>query len=286
MIARGPLILLGATLLIAGGFAHAIDIGSVLGAASKLSQVGKSNQPEQERLVGEQAALEILSKAPLAPLPGVQRYVSNVGKLLARRSERPEVNWRFAVVDDAAANAWAAPDGYIFITTGLMQDIQSEAELAGVLAHEISHVIQRHHLKAIQKSNQMSMLGDLASIAQDTANQEGNSVSLTLSPEMAALKQSIGTLYDKGLNRNDEYDADRLGVELAGKSGYDPYGLPTVLQLLGARGKDDPSMAVLLRTHPSIDDRLKKLEPVIEKLDPAYFPGKELRERYQHYVDL
>jgi predicted Zn-dependent protease len=167
-----------------------------------------------------------------------------------------------------------------------MHDIQSEAELAGVLAHEISHVVQRHHLKAIQSANRMNTLGDLASFAQDTAAQQGSSVSVTVSPELAALKDSIGKLYDKGLNRSDEYEADRLGVELAGKSGYDPYGLPTVLQLLGARGKDDPSMAVLLRTHPSIDDRLKKLEPVIDKLDPAYFPGKELRERYQHFVDI
>ena len=267
--------------------ALAIDFSSMLSTAGRVAGAIKPAQTEQEaaaqeKLIGEQAAQEILSMAPLAPLPSLQRYVNQVGRHIAQRSERHDVEWRFGVIDDAAANAWAAPDGYVFITTGMLTDVGSEAELAGVLAHEIEHVVQRHHLKAIEAANRRSELGELAAIAQDTAGVATPSVN----PQLEALRGSIGQLYERGLDRGDELDADRRGVALAGKAGYDPYGLPLVLQKLGAHGKDDASLTVFTRTHPSIEDRLHKLEPVLESLDPAYFPGRTLEERYRKYVQF
>jgi predicted Zn-dependent protease len=267
--------------------AAAIDFGGIMNTARRVADAAKpmAEQPDeaaQEKLIGEQAAQEILSRAPLAPLPALQKYINQLGRYVAAKSERKDVNWRFGVVDDASANAWAAPDGYIFVTTGMLSDIGSEAELAGVLAHEIEHVVQRHHLKAIQAANQRSTLTALAGIAVDTADVSTPSVS----PELEALRGSIDQLYERGLGRGDELDADRRGVELAGRAGYDPYGLPLVLQKLEARGKDDASMAVFTRTHPSIPDRLAKLEQVIEKLDPSYFPGRTQEQRYRKFVQL
>jgi beta-barrel assembly-enhancing protease len=267
--------------------AQAFDIGGMLNSAQKIAEVAgrDSNKEGEERLIGEQAAREILGKAPLAPLPTLQKYVNQVGRLVARNSARPGVEWRFAVIDDASANAWAAPDGYIFITTGMIADMQTEAELAGVLAHEITHVVEKHHLKAVQQAAQRSKLIDLAAVTRDVAGSHGaNTASLTVSPQLQALRDNITQLYDKGLSRSDELEADKLGVELAARSGYDPYGLPTVLQALAARGKDDPSMANFTRTHPSIDERLKKLEPVMDKLDPRLLPGRDLGERFRRYV--
>ena len=265
----------------------AIDFSSMLSTAGRVAGAIKPAQTDQEgaaqeKLIGEQAAQEILSKAPLAPLPSLQRYVNQVGRYVADHSERHDVEWRFGVIDDAAANAWAAPDGYVFITTGMLADVGSEAELAGVLAHEIEHVVQRHHLKAIEAANRRSELSELAAIAQDTAGVSTPSVNA----QLEALRGSIGQLYERGLDRGDELDADRRGVALAGKAGYDPYGLPLVLQKLGAHGKDDASLTVFTRTHPSIEDRLRKLEPVLESLDPAYFPGRTLEERYRRYVQF
>ena len=265
--------------------ALAFDLNGVLDTAKRVAEAVKpaANQQDEammEKLIGEQAALEILSKAPLAPLPRLQRYVNELGRYIAAKSGRSRVEWRFGVIDDAAANAWAAPDGYIFITTGMLRDIGSEAELAGVLAHEIEHVVQHHYLKAIQAANTRAKLGKLADIAKDTAQVS----TPALDSQLQALRGSIGLLYERGLDRGDELDADRRGVELAGKAGYDPYGLPLVLQALGARGKDDASLAVFTRTHPSIEDRLEKLEPVIEALDPAYFPGRTLEERYRQFA--
>ena len=265
----------------------AIDFSSMLSTAGRVAGAIKPAQTEQqaaaqEKLIGEQAAQEILSIAPLAPLPSLQRYVNQVGRHIAERSERHDVEWRFGVIDDAAANAWAAPDGYVFVTTGMLADVGSEAELAGVLAHEIEHVVQRHHLKAIEAANRRSELSELAAIAQDTAGVSTPSVN----PQLEALRGSIGQLYERGLDRGDELDADRRGVALAGKAGYDPYGLPLVLQKLGAHGKDDATLTVFTRTHPSIEDRLRKLEPVLESLDPAYFPGRTLEERYRKYVQF
>jgi predicted Zn-dependent protease len=261
----------------------AIDLGGILSTAQRIADTAKpvaADPAAQEKLLGEEAAREILSRAPLAPLPGLQRYVNQLGRYLAAGSGRTDVDWRFAVIDDASANAWAAPDGYVFVTTGMLADVGSEAELAGVLAHEIEHVVQRHHLKAIQAASRRGQLAELAGIAQDTAAAEGAST-VTVNPELEKLRGTIGQLYERGLSRGDELDADRRGVELAGQRGYDPYGLMLVLQKLGAHGKDDASLASFTRTHPSIEERLKKLEAAVEDLDPAFFPGRTQEERYR-----
>lgn len=266
--------------------AMAIDFGGIMNTAQRIAEAAKPEEPdpaEQEKIIGEQAAREILSKAPLAPLPGLQRYVNQLGRYLAAGSGRTDVDWRFAVIDDASANAWAAPDGYVFVTTGMLADVQSEAELAGILAHEIEHVVQRHHLKAIQAASRRGQLASLAGIAQDTAAAEG-AATITVNPELEKLRGTIGQLYERGLSRSDELDADRRGVELAGRRGYDPYGLMLVLQKLGAHGKDDASLASFTRTHPSIEERLKKLEAAVEDLDPAFFPGRTQEERYRKFA--
>lgn len=265
--------------------AQAIDFGGILSTAQRIADTAKPavvDEATQEKIIGEQAAREILAKAPLAPLPGLQRYVNQLGRFLAAGSDRRDVDWRFAVIDDASANAWAAPDGYVFITTGMLADVASEAELAGVLAHEIEHVVQRHHLKAIESTTRRGQLAALAGIAQDAAASEGVAT-VTASPELERLRGSIGQIYDRGLSRADELDADRRGVGLAAQRGYDPYGLMLVLQRLEAHAKDDPSLSSFTRTHPSIDERLQKLDVTVDKLDPALFPGRTLEARYRSF---
>ncbi|MFM7275346.1 MAG: M48 family metalloprotease, partial [Gammaproteobacteria bacterium] len=261
------------------------DLTGALDAARRVADAAKTeplDEAAEERFLGEQAAREILARAPLAPLPNLQRYVNQLGRYLAARSDRKGVDWRFAVIDDASANAWAAPDGYIFLTTGMLADIDSEAELAGILAHEIQHVVARHHLKAIRSASDRKRFGELAGIARDTAGSYGvEGADVSVPAELQTLRGTISQVYERGLGRGDELDADRGGLLLAAKAGYDPYGLPLVLQKLEARGAEDPSVASFVRTHPSFSERLGKLDKQIGKLDARFFPGRTMESRYR-----
>ena len=281
LTASGGILL--AMVIASHGLAINLDIGGLLSAAKKMTKLTQHDDPAQEELIGQQAALTILSGAPLVNAPEIQTYVNRVGHWIALQSERPDLEWRFGVVNSRAANAWAAPGGYVFITSGMLANMQSEAELAGVLAHEITHVTQKHHLKAVQKSLRNELLVDIASMARDSTGSDSRTAQMSYDPRIQQLNKSLGNLYDKGLSRDDEYEADRLGVALAARAGYDPFGLAVVLQTLGSHKADDSTLKAMLKTHPSTNDRLKKLEPVLEELSETA-EGQTLDERFASIV--
>jgi predicted Zn-dependent protease len=179
---------------------------------------------------------------------------------LASQTDRAGLKWKFAVVESPNINAFAMPGGYVFITKGLFDHLRNEAELAGVLGHEISHVLRKHHLKAIQGGMGREALGDLA---QAVAEQKGTQGSQNLSKVFRA-----GTeLYARGLDKGDEFEADRMGVVIAARGGYNPYGLVGVLQTL-AEAPNDGNLALMFKTHPSPADRLDQLGSAMgDKLD-------------------
>ncbi|HSU76441.1 MAG TPA: M48 family metalloprotease, partial [Burkholderiales bacterium] len=159
------------------------------------------NEPE-EIAIGHDVAARLLGAAPLMNDLRVQRYVNNVGRWLASQSERPNLPWRFGVMDAPQINAFAVPGGTIFITRGLLEKMNSEAELAGVLSHEIVHVVRKHHLKAIQKGALTQLSADAAGAALNNVNAEARSKLIAFGTEM----------YSRGLDKGDEFEADRLGV--------------------------------------------------------------------------
>jgi beta-barrel assembly-enhancing protease len=161
------------------------------------------------------------------------------------------------------------PGGTIFVPRGLLEKMASEAELAGVLAHEIVHVVRKHHLKAIQKGALASLGGQAASAAFRDMNSEAKQKLVTFGTEM----------YSRGLDKGDELEADRLGVVIAARGGYDPYGLPAVLQALQATNPADSAVALMFKTHPAPGERLGALEPAMPSLD-AYASQPQLRERF------
>ena len=173
--------------------------------------------------MGQGIASNLLGAAPLLGNDAVQKYVNQVGRWLAMHTERADLPWHFAVLEDNDVNAFAAPGGYIFITKGLLVRMRSESELAGVLAHEIAHVLRKHHLEAIKKTARASVMADLA---QETLQQSG------VPPALGNLIHVGTEIYARGLDKSDEYEADRMGVVIAARAGYDPYGLPAVLQTL------------------------------------------------------
>jgi predicted Zn-dependent protease len=236
--------------------AAAFDFGNVdwKKAAETVKKVQKANadvNEPQEITLGEGIASNLLGAAPLLDNPAIQQYVNRVGRWLALQTERPNLPWQFGVLDDNDVNAFAAPGGYVFITKGLLAQMNSEAELAGVLAHEISHVLRKHHLQALKKGAQTELLSDLANDALKNTGSD---------PRLAKLVSAGTEVYARGLDKDDEFEADRMGVVIAARGGYDPYGLPAVLQTLQAIKPGDSSFALMFKTHPALADRLSLLD--------------------------
>lgn len=223
----------------------AVDLVGLL--SQSLEQIDEPKEIE----IGRQLAAVLLGAKPLHPDMALQRYVNRLGRWIGLQSARPNLPWTFAVLDDPGFNAFAAPGGYVFITKGLIDRIADESELAGILAHEITHVVAKHHLKAIQKTAQAGLL------TRALASQLNNDLAGGLSNQLLLLGRD---LYSKGLDQQDELDADRSGVALAARAGLDPYGLLATLQQLRAATPDNPLFALSLSTHPAAQVRLDQLE--------------------------
>jgi predicted Zn-dependent protease len=228
-----------------------------------------STSLEQERQIGGQIAGNLLGAAPLVKDAALQGYVNRVGRWVALQSERPDMAWRFGVVESEAINAFAAPGGYVLLTRGLYSRLKNEAELAGVLGHEIGHVIQRHHLKLLQQSQVIAALGSvLGQKVKDDSQYVQNVIG------------NGAEIVARSLDKEAEFEADRIGMVLAARAGYDAYGLPQVLQELGHLPAIDSRTALLFKTHPHPDARFERLgEAVGDRLDHLD-AGKTLEGRY------
>ncbi len=221
-----------------------------------LSESSTEIDEAREIEIGRQLAAVLLGSKPLLSDVATQRYVNQLGRWISLQSIRPNLPWSFAVIDDAGYNAFATPGGYIFITRGLLERVADEAELAGILAHEVAHVTQRHHLRAIRKNAQSGLLVQLV------GSQLRQDVGGAFSGQLLALGRN---LYGRGLDRQDEFEADRLGVELASRAGFDPYGLVAALQHLRTATPEDPVFALTFSTHPPADARLDLLAQSMER---------------------
>ncbi|MBA4382371.1 MAG: peptidase [Sideroxydans sp.] len=208
----------------------------------------KGPSESEEIAIGRQIAGNLLGAAPLVKDDKLQKYVNRIGRWVATQSERPDLPWHFGVIQSEDMNAFAAPGGYIFITLGLYRTFQSEADLAGVLGHEVGHVIRQHHLKILQQSKLVD------------AGSKALSKSVGGNDKVQQLIGSGAEIVARGLDKDAEFEADRIGVVLATRAGYDAYGLPSVLQQIGHASKDDNRAALLFKTHPLPEDRLNKLD--------------------------
>src|SRR5919198_2059291 len=176
---------------------------------------------EQEIALGQQSDPEVKREMGVYGDSRLQEYVQGIGMKLARASERPNLPWHFTVVDSPAVNAFALPGGYIYITRGILPFLQDEAQLAGVLGHEIGHVTARHASQQYSRA---------------TGAQLGLIFSSVLLPQTRPFTQlgesGLGLLMLK-YSRDDEAQADSLGVKYVARSGWDPDGIPQMLTTLG-----------------------------------------------------
>ena len=221
---------------------------ALLGACATNPVTGRSEMslvsPAQELEIGKQGYGPVIREYGLYDDAALQAYVSSIGLKVAGVSHLPTLDWHFTIVDDAAVNAFAMPGGYIYITRGLLAYLNSEAQLAGVLGHEIGHVTRRH---TAAQMTQQELYG--AGFAL------GSMVSPTFQRYSGVAQQALDLLFLK-FSRTDESQADELGVEYATKAGYDSREIPATYAML--KRIDDQSSQRLpgfLETHPDPGDR-------------------------------
>lgn len=229
------------------------DLVNKAQSAQKIGEgLRKINEQEEIKIGGDLAGM-LLGAAPLIDDPAKQAYVNRLGRWLALHSERPGLPWKFGIIDNDDFNAFSTPGGYVLVTRGLFDRMRSEAELAGVLAHEVAHVERKHHLEALQRSLRDQSLSEMRRYFTVST---GNSLADQFS---TALLNAGKDLYIKGLDPNAEYEADRIGVVVAARSGYSAYGLGGVLQTLTAT-TDERAYGMHSRTHPLPLERLLRLD--------------------------
>jgi predicted Zn-dependent protease len=240
-----------------------INLNRLFGAGKDVATAVSGVDEKDEIAVGRELAGRMLGAAPLVNDKELQAYVNRVGRWLATQTDRPDLPWRFGVVDTPSINAFAAPGGHVLITRGLYEILDNEAQLAGVLGHEIGHIIRRHHITVMQKSAAISAGAKLAQ--RDNRNFLVNNLIGSGAEVMA-----------RGLDKGAEFEADTIGIVLAARAGYSPYGLVEVLHKLAARGASDASLTLLFSTHPPPGERLTelgdKLTPRVAKLPTGLEP--------------
>jgi len=213
-------------------------------------QSAKGIDYETEFTIGESLALEGFQRYGL-PVEDkkLQDYVNTLGKAVAKNSLRPDIAYYFVVVQSPLYNAFACPGGIVFVSSQLVRSMDDEAELACVLAHEVGHVSHKHALHAIRRAKFFEGVGKIGTISMDS--EEGRKYR-----SMIGDLQSV--LFDKGLDKNMEFEADKAGMEFAYRTGYDPRGMIRVLEMLEANKDSATIKGSWFSTHPPVDARLER----------------------------
>ena len=255
-----------------GGMLQNLDVNKVLETGQKLSAATQEMPAHEEIGLGRELAARILGAVPPVADPALQAYVNRVGRWLTLHTERPELPWHFAVVDTDAVGAFATPGGSVIVTAGLVRLMRDENELAGVLAHEISHIVQKHHVRAIMNRARARLAADVAT--ELAAQYVAKNPLVT-----RALLDTGMNLYGSGLDQGDEYGADRAGMVIAARAGYDPLGLVYLLTTLDSIGAAEPRTQLLFATHPPTRSRIDALGAVADQLG-AYQGSLQDSERF------
>ena len=229
----------------------------------------------QEIAAGQQNDAEVRRDMGVYEDRALQQYVSEIGMRLAAISERPNLPWHFTVVDVPAVNAFALPGGYIYITRGILPFLDDESQLAGVLGHEIGHVTARHAVEQYSKATGAQLGVILGSIFVPGGAQLGQ-----------VAQTGLGLLFLKN-SRDDEAQADQLGVHYASRAGWDPAGVPRMLTTLARieETSDDKGVPNWLATHPAAEDRVQRIQPAVQQAEAGAARFTTDRVGYLRHID-
>ncbi|HEX9637990.1 MAG TPA: M48 family metallopeptidase [Acidobacteriota bacterium] len=231
-------------------------------ALRKINLVSES----QEIQIGRSMAQQIETQMKILDQPEVQNYVEDLGQHLVRHSGRSDLAYRFRVIDGDPVNAFSLPGGFVYVYTGLMRAAETEAELAGVLAHEIAHVTEKH---AVKRYSSIQLFGLGARVGGGAVGGLGGSA-------LYSGLQLGGLFAILGYSRADEHEADRVGLAMLDRSGYQPESMIDFMGTLiavrreeEAKDPDRDAVPALLRTHPATEDRIEALEQELARLQSA-----------------
>ena len=237
--------------------------------------------PQQEVALGLQTAPEMEAQfGGLHPDPTVQSTAEQIGESIVARSAARGSGYQYdfhVLRDDQTINAFALPGGQVFITAALLRRLQSEAQLAGVLAHEIGHVVGRHSAEQLAKSELTGALVGAAGVAASSDNSDGR--------QAAAIAAAVGQLVNMRFGRKDELEADHFGVRFMSEAGYDPRALGEVMRIL-AEASGGSSRPEFLSTHPDPGNRLAEIEAEIQQLFPQGVPANLTRGNDARFAEL
>ena len=230
--------------------------GGLVATLAVLGSGCATMSPREEREAGREAAEEVRRTMGLLPDSPQVAYVRQVGTRLAEAAQRADIAWQFNVADDAEANAFALPGGYVYVTRGLLTLVNSEDELAGVMGHEMAHVLERHAARRVGAATPLAVLFGVPALALGA-----------VSPTLGGIVAGTGRLASDALlapyNRDQEHEADARGIALAARAGWGPGGLGTFLHTLEGEerlGGRDPNRTRFLSTHPSTPERAHRIE--------------------------
>lgn len=226
--------------------------------------------PQMERQIGEQSMLQIRSSPSFMDDPEVDDYLNQLGSKLVANSNEPGQPFKFFAINDNGINAFALPGGFVGVNTGLIQLTQSESELASVLSHEISHVTQHHYARLVsgQRYDSLAALATIA-VAILAARNNPNAAAT------AIVGAQAGTIQHRlNFTRQHEQEADRLGLSILDKSGFDSHAMPAFFERLqkATRILDDGSMPSYLRTHPITQDRIADVDSRVQQISFRLVP--------------
>jgi predicted Zn-dependent protease len=270
MLRRGRRVILG----LVGVVCVALVLSCTVNTATGQRQLTLMSEA-QEIQMGQQSHESVIASFGLYPDDELQNYIQRLGAELAATSERPDLPWSFAVVDDPLVNAFALPGGYIYVTRGILAHFNSEAELASVLGHEIGHVTARH---SVEQMSQQQLAGLGIGIAA--------AVSEELGQYAAMASQGLQLLFLK-FSRDDERQSDDLGLRYMTRAGYDPNEMPPVFHTLDrvSAAQGGGRIPVWASTHPNPDNRASRIERQIEGLPAASRTGTVNRTSYLERLD-
>lgn len=211
---------------------------------------------EKEIIFGREMAAIILADRKLSTNKDLAGYLNLVGNSIVRHANRPELDFYFAAIESPEINAYATPGGYIFVTTSALNMMQNEAELAGVLAHEIAHISDRHIVKALKiRADDESMTAFVSKLVGSRAE----SANVVFGQ---AIEHALDVLFSKGLKVEDEYNADMQGLFLAALAGYEPAAIYRFLERI--KPVIENNHGELSSTHPPFTERIVRLKKIID----------------------
>ncbi|MEP6832447.1 MAG: M48 family metallopeptidase [Gemmatimonas sp.] len=222
-----------------------------------------STQTEVE--MGASYAAEINKQLPIIGDPEVNRYINLLGDSIAGVADNRNLQWHFYVVDQTDINAFAVPGGYVYVNRGLIERAQNMSQLAGVMGHEIGHVVKRHSVKQMQKQDQAGVgVAAICIFAPSFCNSQTGS---------AAVQVTAQGLFAK-FSRDDEAQADQVGVQYTTRANIDPRGIPAMFQILLDERKSDPgAVDVFFASHPMEESRIADTQAEIAKISPVVLKG-------------